>query len=164
VAEYNGLYRKTHPVSAVEFQRRYRETHREQLRAAGRTYAAAHCEERRVYMLEYVAAHREERAEYYRHYSEAYPDVARAHSRNYRARKRSAVGSHTAADLRSQYCRQKGHCFYCKTRLGDSYHAEHVMPLVLGGSNGPENIVAACPTCNLSKNAKHPMDFAGLLF
>jgi 5-methylcytosine-specific restriction endonuclease McrA len=34
---------------------------------------------------------------------------------------------------------------------------------VLGGSNGPENIVIACPHCNQSKNAKHPMDFCGRL-
>jgi len=38
------------------------------------------------------------------------------------------------------------------------------MPVILGGSNGPANIVAACPHCNQRKAAKHPMDFAGILF
>jgi 5-methylcytosine-specific restriction endonuclease McrA len=36
-----------------------------------------------------------------------------------------------------------------------------VVPLVLGGGNGPENIVVCCPNCNLKKHSKHPMEFCG---
>ena len=82
-----------------------------------------------------------------------------AYSRNRQARKQGNGGTHTAADIRKQYERQDGLCFYCKTKVGDKYHVDHFMPLVLGGSNGPEKLVIACSTCNLTKNAKHPLEF-----
>jgi len=110
------------------------------------------------------AKNRERTSAYYRRWSAANPDKVRNHWTAQRARRKKAKGDHTAADLRAQIARQKGRCFYCKTRLGDRHHAEHVMPVILGGSNGRENIVAACPGCNQSKAAKHPMDFAGILF
>jgi 5-methylcytosine-specific restriction endonuclease McrA len=34
-----------------------------------------------------------------------------------------------------------------------------VVPLSRGGSNGPENIVIACPTCNLAKKDKMPHEW-----
>jgi len=51
-----------------------------------------------------------------------------------------------------------------RRRIDGGYHVDHVTPLVLDGSNGPENFVIACAACNLCKGAKHPMDFAGILF
>lgn len=57
--------------------------------------------------------------------------------------------------------RQKGKCYWCGAKTGDAYHIDHVIPLSAGGSDGPENMVAACAFCNLSKGAKHPMDFGG---
>jgi 5-methylcytosine-specific restriction endonuclease McrA len=72
-------------------------------------------------------------------------------------------GTHTAADVAAQRARQRGRCYWCHEKVGKSYHVDHVMPLALGGSNGPENIVIACISCNLRKSAKHPMDWAGRL-
>lgn len=37
---------------------------------------------------------------------------------------------------------------------------DHVVPLIKGGGNGPENIVVACATCNLKKGAKLPHEFS----
>lgn len=88
-----------------------------------------------------------------------HPESKRATS----SRRRSATGSHTAADIAEQVARQRGRCFWCKAKVGDDYHVDHVVPLALGGSNDPENIVAACPACNLRKGAKHPMEWAGCL-
>ena len=45
-------------------------------------------------------------------------------------------------------------------KVGGDYHVDHVIPLILGGSNGPENLVIACPRCNLSKGAKMPHEFS----
>lgn len=36
---------------------------------------------------------------------------------------------------------------------------DHVVPLVKGGSNGPDNLVIACSTCNLRKNDKLPHEW-----
>lgn len=82
----------------------------------------------------------------------------------YQARKSGNGGTHTQTDVQTQYKRQKARCFYCHKPLGEQYDIDHVVPLALGGSNGPENLVVACPLCNGRKHAKHPMDFAGILF
>jgi 5-methylcytosine-specific restriction endonuclease McrA len=59
--------------------------------------------------------------------------------------------------------RQKGKCYWCQQAYGAHPHRDHIWPLALGGSNGPENICFACPSCNLKKGAKTPMEFAGRL-
>jgi 5-methylcytosine-specific restriction endonuclease McrA len=80
-----------------------------------------------------------------------------------RALKMNSTGTHTAADITAQNERQSYHCYWCGTSTRKAYHVDHVIPLSLGGSDGTENIVIACPTCNCSKGAKHPMDYAGVL-
>jgi len=47
--------------------------------------------------------------------------------------------------------------------LGGDYHVDHRVPIARGGSNGPENLVIACPDCNRRKNAQMPHEFAGRL-
>lgn len=84
-------------------------------------------------------------------------------ARNRKARKCAAQGSHTSADIRRQYEKQGGKCFYCSVEVGNKYHVDHVMPLSRGGTNNPENLVIACPTCNLRKNKKTAEEFLALL-
>lgn len=126
-------------------------------------YRAAHRKEHAAHQAAYRAAHPEKEAAYSAAYRAANPDLFRAHWHNRRGRERNALGSHTAADITAQYERQKGRCYWCGEKVGRHYHVDHVTPLALGGSNGPENLVIACAFCNLSKHAKHPMDFAGQL-
>ena len=46
-----------------------------------------------------------------------------------------------------------GACHYCKTvlTLDGKWHIEHKLPKALGGDNHPDNLTAACPSCNLKK-------------
>lgn len=80
-----------------------------------------------------------------------------------RARLKNAPGSHTLDDVRRQYQAQGGRCYWCTADLGDDFHADHLVPLARGGSDYPENIVCACPSCNLSKNAKTPDEYRAWL-
>lgn len=69
------------------------------------------------------------------------------------AKRRAAAlsgGVHTIEDVRAQMEAQNGLCFYCSEPL-TKYHVEHKTPICRGGSNGPENIVCACPPCNANK-------------
>jgi 5-methylcytosine-specific restriction endonuclease McrA len=169
-----AAYRASHREETLERQAAYRATHRKDLAAKqAARYRLAHPERRisreesiknrQQYHAAYRAAHRELLAEKQRAYMAAHPDVWRAAYRNRRARERGASGSHTAADVAAQRARQKGCCYWCGERVGRHYHVDHVVPLALGGSNGPENLVIACPHCNTSKGAKHPMEWAGVL-
>lgn len=55
--------------------------------------------------------------------------------------------------------RQNGKCAICRVSITDGFHVDHIMPLALGGDNLPRNVQLLCVPCNLSKAAKHPVDF-----
>lgn len=54
---------------------------------------------------------------------------------------------------------QKWKCAICSRSVKASYHIDHVMPLALGGKHEPANLQLLCPSCNVRKSAKHPVDF-----
>lgn len=83
---------------------------------------------------------------------------ARVHNHTRRARKKAAPGRHTVQDIRNQYERQKGKCYWCSNKLA-KYEIDHIVPLSRGGSNWPDNLVIACPGCNRSRNNKLPHEF-----
>jgi hypothetical protein len=60
------------------------------------------------------------------------------------------------------YERDGGICQYCSAAvLVSDFHCDHVVPVTQGGSNDPDNLVCACPPCNLSKAAKTPDQWRG---
>lgn len=97
-------------------------------------------------------------------WSKENPEKIRAYSARRRARKLDAPGSHSAEDIHLQYKSQRGKCWHCGKKVGDTYHVDHLIPLYKGGSNDARNIVISCPTCNSSKGAKMPHEWNGRLF
>lgn len=77
-------------------------------------------------------------------------------NRTRRARLRKSDGKYTTQDVLKQYDKQQGLCYWCSNPMGDTYHADHIIPISRGGSNWPVNIVVACPHCNCSKKEKLP--------
>lgn len=144
------------PAEKAERDRRYYAAHADKAKA----YREANRERR----AQQSSAWREKNMERLRAYRAAHIEDYRAAMRRYKARKRAATGSHTGDDIRAQYARQRGRCYYCGKRVRDKYDVDHVIPLALGGSDGPENLVVACVSCNRKKQARHPQDFAGILF
>ena len=139
-------------------RRKYLVENRDRIAAQKKAYNENHRELRAAISRKYRASHQEA----VRSWRSRNPEGARAIKHRRRAREARVNGSHTGADELAQKSRQKDRCFYCGCKLTE-WHVEHVTPLALGGSNGPENIVIACPRCNLSKGAKHPMEFAGIM-
>lgn len=150
------IYRENHSERLLEQKREYYEKNKDKFHA----YYESHKEEVRDKNKRYYAENRT----YYRQYANQNRDRYRTHCRNRRARIKKAGGMHTASDIQAQYERQKGRCFYCGKKVGDKYHVDHVVPVALGGHNGPENLVIACPDCNYRKNDTHPMEWDGRMF
>lgn len=133
--QYNAQYRREHPEWVAGVKRRYYERHRDEVIAKSSEY--------RKRTPRYWQRSREKSAE---------RDAQR------RARRRKLVGSFTKADVVRQLAAQEGRCYYCGDPV-TAYHVDHYIPLARGGSNGPENIVIACPHCNHQKRAMMPDEF-----
>jgi 5-methylcytosine-specific restriction endonuclease McrA len=90
---------------------------------------------------------------------EAHPEEAKANGRMSQHKRRwqkhnQTEGEHYAwKDVERMLEEQEGCCIYCEVELQE-YHVDHVVSLAKGGSNSAENLVIACPLCNLSKNDK----------
>lgn len=82
----------------------------------------------------------------------------KACTRGYRARKRDAPGRHTAEDVERLLVEQCGRCNACRCELV-RFDVDHVVPLVRGGSNGPENLQLLCIACNRTKSRRTHAEF-----
>jgi hypothetical protein len=87
------------------------------------------------------------------------PNYSKPYAAVRRARELAAGGKYTLDDLRKLEKIQKKKCAICKCCIKIKYHADHIMPLFLGGSNDRVNIQLLCPTCNMQKGRKDPIDF-----
>jgi 5-methylcytosine-specific restriction endonuclease McrA len=103
------------------------------------------------------------RAEYYatqRLYAKSNPDIIRAANAAYRARKRTAVGTLTAAEFSAILERQKHRCHWCCDSIKTGSQIDHVIPLVRGGEHSAANVVGSCGPCNRRKRSKDPILWA----
>lgn len=153
---YSAAYYAEHREERLAYNATYREAHREEIAAGKRAWEGAHEQERLAQREEHLGDH----AEATKRWRTRHPEQRGVDRRNRRAREANAPGSHTAADVTAQYARQGGRCYWCGEKTGRHYHVDHVVPLAKGGSNGPENLVISCPTCNLRKSTKLPHEFA----
>lgn len=152
-------YRDNNPDRVKESRRKWVANNKAKIRA----YRKATRTRRLAYLKEWRKTNAAHRKKYARAWQKANRARTRAASLRRRARVLNAEGSYTADDVKAQYERQKGYCYYLrdgkKHKLGKNYHVEHIIPLSRGGTNGPENIVLACAKCNLRKGAKLPSEW-----
>lgn len=91
--------------------------------------------------------------------SEHFSKIKRVANAQRRARQRGAEGKYTYKDELAIYDKQKGQCYWCGKQLNGKYHVDHVIPLSRNGSNNPDNLVVACPSCNMQKHDKTPEEW-----
>lgn len=151
---------QTHKEQITKRQNQYREAHKEedvQYRQKNKAKIAE-------YKAQYAKEHATQIAEYKAQYRQTETGRLLRRSANHRrrAREKASSNSFTAQQFQEQIKRQKNKCYYCgkRPKKGKQWHVEHVIPLSRGGSNTIDNIVASCPTCNLSKGNKLPHEWA----
>lgn len=88
------------------------------------------------------------------------PDRVRGYNRRREARRRGADGWHSVDDVVRIRHAQKDKCAYCREKLSGGGHVDHIMPIILGGTNDPDNLQITCGRCNMQKAAAHPQEFA----
>lgn len=84
------------------------------------------------------------------------PDKVREFTKRRNSRKIGRLPRGTVQRIREM---QRGRCAICRASIKAGYHLDHIMPLALGGEHAPRNIQLLCETCNVRKNAKHPITY-----
>lgn len=153
----------------------YREANKEKIRAKKAADYAANAERIKARTASWQAANREKSNAQKAAWKAANPEKVKAGASAYlqsnrdkhranqharRARKAASGGKLSIGLAEKLFKLQKGKCACgCKQPLGDAYHLDHIMPLALGGTNTDDNIQLLRAWCNVSKGAKHPVEF-----
>jgi 5-methylcytosine-specific restriction endonuclease McrA len=117
---------------------------------------------RQAIMRNWRERNAEHRAKYQRDWKLADPEKYRALAASYRSKRRvsSSVEADPASLVAAWVKRTPKICYWCDKKCAKKYHIDHYEPLAKGGRHQVGNLVIACPTCNLRKNAKDPLEFA----
>lgn len=178
--EYTAAYRSANIEKIKATSAAYRSANIENTKARKAAWHKANKDKIKVYSAAYhlanlekikakKAAYRAANPEYKAAWKKANPEYAAAHRAanseayriywaNRRALKRT-TGKLSKGLSTKLFVLQRGKCACCGQPLGDDFHLDHVMPLFLGGLNQDSNIQLLTATCNLQKQAKHPIDF-----
>ena len=155
LAEYCSLNRDRIKATKAE----YYLANQEKMSARRAAYYAANAEKIKASCAKYSAANPEKSKAATAAWRAANPDAVRVYSHNRRARERAAGGK-LSPDLAARLFKiQRGKCACCGVSIEDGNHMDHVIPVALGGPNEDWNIQLLCAPCNLSKGAKHPVEF-----
>ena len=109
------------------------------------------------------AANRDRKLEHCKKWRDNNPEKVRQYKLDALTRRRGGAGRFTLSDVAQILSSQGNTCVgpKCGVDLKGGYHVDHIMPLILGGSNHPSNLQCLCQKCNLSKGGKHPDDWIG---
>ena len=175
-------YKEANKERMKPYYAAYYQANKEMYNAASAEWAKRHPEKRLEWAMADYYRNRDKRLaknkewrkknksgqqEYRSLYRQKKPELLAALSRNYKARKRNASGTHNGNDIKKLLIAQRHLCVYCKKKVMVDYHVDHVVALSKGGSNSVENLQILCPTCNIKKGNKDPAEFAkqfGMLF
>lgn len=155
-----AYYRKTQPIRRAQ-GRAMRAVNADKYNAKGKEWRDANpdyyrrrYEDDRERFLEMgvrrYRANREEQIAKAAQWARDNPERAKVNSARRKARKRNAPGAGvTWDDWKAILDASLGLCSYCGERA--KLTMDHIDPLAGGGAHDPENIAAACKTCNCSK-------------
>jgi 5-methylcytosine-specific restriction endonuclease McrA len=138
----------------VEARRKYQEEHKEQIAQYKKIWTANNKERVDTSKRSYYEREREVILARSKKWAENYPEKVRQAKTNNLRRRRAARhasrGSFTAQEFRELCARYGNKCLAC----GDTeavLEADHVVPLVKGGSDSINNIQPLCGSCNRKK-------------
>lgn len=160
IAAQKKAWRENNKEKIAAENKAYSQANREKAAARYKSWRKVHGEKEAARNKAWREANLEVSRALQKAWREANPEMRRASDHRRRARKRNAQGTHTAAQIRELLLKQKGKCVYCRKDIRRSYHIDHIIALVIGGSNDIHNIQLLCAHCNCSKSAKDHIIFA----
>jgi len=137
----------------------------EKMKQVNLAYYYRHREEKLIKQRAHRKANREKQNEIKRRWYHKNKEVSRAQAHRKKAKRRAIGGTKpfSADVIKRMMVSQKNKCYWCKKKMNDKWHIDHVWPLSKGGLNNDGNIVITCPPCNLVKKDKLPHESVGVL-
>lgn len=162
--EYRAFYNQQNKEALLKKSKEYKKNHPEKIKQQTKKYYEQNKDKLKVKNDKYNAVNKDKKANYNKiYYTSEKGKVALANSRH---RRRTITQSSDIST--SQLLTVKKYalnCYWCGISLQTIIpHIDHYYPLSKNGQHVINNIVLACPTCNLSKNDKNPADFGKYLF
>ena len=148
--EEAGKWAAENVERANETKRRWAAENPEKAREASRKYYRNNIESRLEYFRELYKNNREVMLARGKLWRQANPDIVRAQGERRRAREAN-VFSGPKPTIEELLAMQNGKCAYCRTTSPEQWHMDHVIPISKGGPDTADNVVAACASCNTSK-------------
>lgn len=147
-----------------ELNKQYRECNIEKIKAYKRQYHLNNrikiIEKTKKWYYENLEKAKTTRNKYKKYYktTEAY----KASNKATRIKRREVLkNSEKATNTQiKQLIKESKKCYWCNKELNNLYHIDHYMPIAKGGNHNIENLVISCPSCNLRKHSKDPLQFA----
>lgn len=93
---------------------------------------------------------------YLKRYRAKNPHKVREWSRRRSAGKTGRLPKGTVSWL---FALQRSKCAICKNSLRSGYHVDHIYPIARGGKHEKSNVQLLCPSCNVRKSAKDPIQY-----
>jgi 5-methylcytosine-specific restriction endonuclease McrA len=145
---------------ARESVRIWNDANREKISDISRAWHNANRHRRLVELRAWNDANKEYRLEKGRAWRKENSEKLPVYTRNYRARRRSAEGQHTAEDIAAIRVAQRDRCGYCRAALKGKGQVDHIVALNNRGANDRKNLQLLCEGCNKSKSDRDPIEFA----
>lgn len=171
VKENNARYRKSNKEKIKDVNAAYRKENfgklkikRSELHADNKDKANAVSAAWRAANKKKIAEYRKNNAEKAKSYDVTYrilhPDKRKINEHNRRVKKNNNGGKLSAGIVSKLLSVQRGKCAVCKkTLIKIGHHIDHIIPLVRGGKNIDANVQLTCPSCNIKKGGKDPIQF-----
>lgn len=183
----NKIYRERNKEKIETTKRRYYEQNRDKIQELRKKFQAENrerlAEKKKQYKdsnkekvadtnsrsgAKYRANNREKITKAKHKYYQENKMIYRLQNQKRKALKKQVGGALSKGIAEKVLALQKGKCRICKSKLiAKNFHLDHIVPISKGGQNIDSNIQILCPTCNLSKGAKMPHEYAqklGMLF
>ena len=159
--EKSRAWAAANKAKKAEHKRNSRHADIERDRETRRRHYANNAEALRDQSRNRSAEKRAQRAERQREYRRANPEKTRQLNRA-RVHSQRAAGRVTREMIEFLIAMQRGCCAVCKrhtVKAGKGFHLDHKQALASGGTNAIGNLQLLCPTCNLRKSDRDPVEF-----